>query len=530
MSVPSIPFTILAMAPFNPVPEVSYNPRVVLVDPADLDGAFEELGPSLSISVPDSLVASGWLDLKLSRMEGFHPDGLIEDTPYLRNLLEARDFIRDSLDKGAGAEEIYNRLNSWPDLPVKINYAPSGKSAPAKSSSSVDDILSMVAVPGADPGSGGSAGSPGDPAAWADDIERALVQLMVNIFSNDDFRRFEAPWRGLELLVKQGLGEQGDKVRLKLCSVSTAALAQSLEALQDDLIADPPSVILVDLSLDASPMAFDLLDRLAGLAENLLAPVVAQIDERFFHLSRWEDLHKLPYIPNHLEQPQYAKWRRLQGLPAADWLGVMANGFLARHPYGGENKPRLVEFMEGKNLFSGPVWALGCLMARRVRESGWPTGFTVSRENFLTDLGLKSDDGPPRSTAAEISEERIHQFVDAGIMPLAGPPGKAEAFIAKSATVSGNSFSYQLLLSRLISLVLWCKDNFESGMGPSETEINLLAAFGEYWTSTGHEPPADMNISVTETEPGQPFMVSISLTPGGEILPSGQKVELTLGW
>jgi len=154
-----------------------------------------------------------------------------------------------------------------------------------------------------------------------------------------------------------------------------------------------------------------------------------------------------------------------------------------------------------------------------------------SKEGARLSGLLSEGKGPSQPvTAAEISEDRSNQFIEAGIVPLVGFPREDTAFIPQAVMVSGKSMNYQMALSRVLGLVLWCRDNFDPDMGPAETEINFLAAFGEYWTGTGHEPPPDLKITVSESDRGRPYIVTISLTPGRDILSSGEKIELTLNW
>lgn len=516
MAVPSMPFTVLALAPFNPVPESSYRPQIVTVVEEGLDQAFSEIGPSLSIPVPQHLCPEGRVDLHIRSMKDFHPDGLVQATPFLKNISEALAYIKEAA--GAGAEEIYQRLKDWPDLPIEISYEPGEKRQAG--SGTVDNILSMVASPG-----GGSGGS-GSPQAWASSLTEALEQCVWHIFNSDVFRTHESAWRGAEFMLKRAR-----HVRLKLVSVSAAVLEDVLDHLQEELMDDPPSLILVDLGLDSSTRGLDLLDRIAALGESMLAPVFAWIGQGFFHLSKWSEFSKLSYIPHFLDEASFAKWRRLCGLPAANWMGVLMNRFLARHPYGPENKPRTLSLEEPGPLWIGPVWALGALMGMRVKETGWPTRFSEYNSTFLEDMPVHGEEGGARSAVElEVPTDRIGQLQEAGIMTLVGPSNKDTAFIAKAATAAGGSINYQLVVSRLIGILLRLRDEMDQDLDASAVGDELRSAFVKVWESTGHDPPDDLEVSAEETGPGAPLTVSVRMTPPKDVLPSGEKVELTLNW
>lgn len=522
MATMKMPFTILALAPFNAVPEVGFKPKIITVDQDNISRAMEEIGPSLYLPLSKDLCPAGGISLAIASMDDFSPDAIIQKNDFLKDIREAIKYLRESI--GAVSEEnIRGKLEDWPDLPINIPAAGPKASAPS-SGGAVDDILSMVSGSGPGP----TAGSSGGPEAWAAELEDTLGKILFQIFAHQDFRRHESAWRGAEVFLKQG--GNNPSVRLQLCSISMDALGPGLETLQSELMEDPPSMLLVDLAFDSSARSFELLEKIACLAEDMLLPAAVWINGNFFHLSSWRELHKLSYIPHYLEEQQFAKWGRLKGLSAANWMAVTCNRFLTRLPYGRHNTPESVSFNEDKHLWVAPVWALGSLLAKRVLENGWPTRFIEYNSTMVEGLAVQTeDDGPLSATEAVMEEDRISQFVEAGIIPLVGGAGKPSAFMAKSATVAGGSVGYQFVLARMISLLFWCKDNFDQE-GPAETEANLKASFEEYWKSTGHDPPEDMEISVTEENPGQPYVVGISMTPPGKVLPSGQRIELSLNW
>ena len=530
MSAHKLPFDIVVLAPFHAVPEGHYRPRLFKADTCSIDECLAEMGPSLSVSLPEELAPSGWLDIRVDSMDKFSPDGLIAGTDYLRNINEAKNFIRESLESGKNADEIYDRLKDWTGLPIEMKHQPAGggggkpDKGPSSSSGAVDDILSMVAMPDDKPTEGAGPSVSGGPEEWADQLGQVIDRIMVNVFSHEDFRMYEASWRGLELLYKAGVEESDGRVGLRLCSVTMPVLGECLEGIEEELFDAPPSLIVVAIPFDSSPMALENMGRLAKMAETLLAPAVVSVNEKFFGLSRWDDLHKLPFVPNHLEQAQYAKWRKMAGGSAAEWIAVATNPMLGRAPYDRENRPDKTEFIEGKELWVSPSWAAGALAAGKMKETGWACGISggmVIKAASSADTGM--------ATAADMSEDRGDQMARSGIMPLVGRKGTGDVFFPMAVTASGASFDRQMLVSRIISLVLWAKDNFEHGMGPAETELNLAAAFGEYWESTGQSLPQDFSLSVTETNEG-PYLLSISMTPDRAILPTGESIELQLGW
>ena len=146
MQIPTMPFKILAVGPFLPGIENLWPDGPIRVDKSHLDETLKEFGLTLDIPVPRELCLLGELTVSINKFKDFHPDLLMENTPVLKNLSEARRFLEEAKPRGLSDEEIYTRLKGWPDLPPQIRFEPL-KTRP-DSRSSVDDILNMVVFPG----------------------------------------------------------------------------------------------------------------------------------------------------------------------------------------------------------------------------------------------------------------------------------------------------------------------------------------------------------------------------------------------
>jgi hypothetical protein len=212
-------------------------------------------------------------------------------------------------------------------------------------------------------------------------------------------------------------------------------------------------------------------------------------------------------------------------------MAITCNRFLVRYPYGPDNQPSFVRFEESGNLWVSPVWAIGSLISQSFIKTGWPTRFTEWQNIRLENLALTMIEGNKNiSTEASFSDERIDQFIRAGIMPLVSPLNKDTAFIPGETTVAGSSLSYHLFLSRITRFFFWCKDHFEEDLEPLDLEKNLRRAFSLFWEKSGHLTPKGLEISVSKPKPDQPVMVRIIIDPSRQILPTGEKIELELNW
>ena len=497
MDLPKIPFTILALAPFSEVSEDSFSPEITGVSLDTLDNAIDSLASTLSIPVSKDLCPAGILPFKPSGIKDFRPQAMVKNIPYLKSLLDAKEFIEP------------------------------------KESSAVDDLLAMVAVPG---GTGAEAQSGKGAKAWKGQVDSLMAKLLETIFADETFRLTEASWKGVETLVRQGPVKQEEGIALNICPISRDVLPAALDSLISSLADDMPNLILpnlilIDLPFDNSTPSMKLLEKIADFAATLLVPTAVWIGPRFFHIQNWDELKKLPYLKHYLEDAAYAKWRKLKEHPGSDWLVMTTNRFIIREPYGEGNRPRTVFFKENEPLWISPVWALGTLMAKSVVKYGWPTRFTDYRNIALSDLAVGPFGGKESaSTETVFSEERIMQFVESDITALAGALRKDSAFIPKEATLSGASLKFQLFFNRIISYLFKLKDEIGKSTGDADLGARLEAALAEFFRHTGHEPPADISVHAEQAEPGEQIPLRIAFTPPGSILPTSERLEFSLAW
>lgn len=519
MQNPSLPFKVLALGPFTLTKKDHLKP--IPIDPDSPDQFMERLHLSLSISFPPNLCPWDHLSFDLKRLKDFHPDSLIENHPSLKNLLEARRFVEASKAKGLGEEEVYQRLKEWPGLPIEIRCEPSRRRE--KNESSVDRLLEMVAMPGESPT------SPVEGQPFSARINLLLQQILRQVFSDPDFRTLESTYQGVQSLMRQAKNDRD--ILIEIVPVSFDTLEETLNRLTASLIDELPSLVLLDLPFDNSPRCMELLEKVALFSETLLVPTLCWVSPKFLYLDQWGDMGRLPFLPHYIDEPAFAKWRRLKELSSSKWIALLCNRFLIRYPYGPENKPRFLPFDEPEPLWISPVWAGGGLILQSLLQRGWPTRFTDWQNIRLHDLAIhliEGDRGIP--TEAHFSDERIDQLVRIGITPLVSPLNKDVAFIPRETTAGGSSLGHQLFLSRVTQFLFWCKDHFESDLEPNVLEEKLRRAFALFWEKSGNLPPRGFEVSATKPKPDQPTRVKIEIDPPRQILPSGQRLELELSW
>lgn len=524
MQIPFLPFKILALAPFGPAAQTGANPRPIPVDLATIDEAFQAVSPRFHLPVDRELCPEAGLTLEFKSLKDFKPDRLIQNNEYLHQVAEAGRYAGEARSKGVSARDAVEHIRqAWPAVPVDPAALPA--ESEAKAASRVDDILSLVAMPG---GGGGDARGT---ASLTGQLDSLLSSLLEAVYNNEEFRKYEAAWRGLEVLLKQAPIKEGGPVKVAIASVHPDTLAETLDALIADLALDLPGLVLIDAPMDSGVRSTELTQAAADFADNLLAPTAVWVSADFFHIAHWRDLGKVSYLKHHLEDASYAKWRKLAEQPGGNWLTAVCNRFVVRAPYGGDNKPKTASFEEIGPLWIAPVWALGTLVAQSVLECGWPSRLTDYVNVALHDLPVidRPGDGPG-VVEMDLSEDRLMEFVEIGLTPLYGPVRKDRAFMPKEVTLAGGSLKYQLFTARILAFLFWCKDNLDEAVRVGDLALNVQSAIAMFWERTGHPAPADLDVRAGEAEGGGPIPLNISMTPPAAVLPGGHKLELGFAW
>jgi hypothetical protein len=523
MRIPSIPFKILALAPLLGPDYPVWDKAPLDVDPNDPDGVIAEFAPTCSVAVPSDLHPDKHIELKFTKLKDFHPDNMVQNSPVLQNLWEARDWIEAAGKNNLSADQINTRLAQWPNLPpIRIETTPQKPQSPSRDS--LDKILDIVALPDA------HSGLPSGTQAAARQIDTIIQKILKYIFLDVNFRRLEASWRGLHLLLRQvNVGD--NDIRIEIAPVSHNSLNDTLVALSVEMIDALPSLILVDLAFDSSPRNLELLEKIAQFSETLLVPAITWIRPEFFHIDSWQDIRSLAFLPHYLEEAPFARWQSLKKRPSARWLTVVCNRISARFPYGKDNLPRRIPFEEKHPAWISPVWGMGALISRSVIVMGWPTRFTDWQTIRLENLPLNTEDPKkPLPVEANLDRDRIDQFIRSGIILFAAVQGKDIAFVPDETTAAGISLGYQLFVTRITQLLLWCRDHFEKGINGADLEAELRQAFKLFWETSGYSGPESLEILAGKPDPQGRIPVQIALKPARQILASRDKVALDFLW
>jgi len=518
-------FKILALATFAPEADEALAISPQVVDRASLDEVMGKMALHLDLNVEKSLCPQGRLNFQFDRLKALHPDGIVTSHPFFIQLSAAKDFIKTARQNGEPNDRIRQELRQWPELPPIELQAPAVSPKAPNQTSQIDHILNMVAL---DSTSQTRQVSSRTDAEQLEAIERGLLNAL---FDDKRFQTMESAWRGLRLLLQQGVDTA--ETTVSISSVQPEALEANLEALSPHVIADLPNVILLDLPFDNTPLAAERLEIAARWAGTWMVPIIAWVPASFFQLSQWSRLGTLPYIPNHLGSSAYAKFHRLRLSPDGHWICLTCNRFLVRYAYGEENPPRHTPFVESGWNWIAPVWGLGTLIAQSISRHRWPTGFCDKQRFLIQDLAFHTDGHlPPMVSETLFDQNRFSQFVEAGFTPLATAPKKDWAFFPRAVTISGQSLAYQLLLTQVTQFILWCKDHLLAENDPDDLKRQLESHLTRF--SEQSDPPLfssiviDIETKATQAESGIPL--TIKLMPAAAFLQNRRPIELRLDW
>ena len=522
MRIPDMPFVIRVLAPFVITLEAPWDGPPLAVDASNMDQVMASLGISTYIPMPRQLCPEGGIDIRVARMKDFHPDTLIKNTPFLNSLHAAGELLSDPR---LPAAEKRQGLEKFQDL-SELHVSAEAKDATPKDAGALDNILSMVAMPG-------DAQTPGSQKTMQphEGTAAGILQAALDrVYSDAAFRGTEAAWRGLKLLLGQGAREKGD-FRVEIIPANLDTLQDTIAGMTAGQINDLPSLIVVDLPFDNTPHSIGLLENVARFAEILMAPALVWASSRLLELDSWADLDRLPFLPNYLDSAHFAKFNRLKTQSEANWLVVSCNRLMARHPYGSENRPKTVSFEERDLPWVSPVWAVCALIVKSLGLTGWPTRLTDWQRVRVDDLPVYIV-GRNTAIPSEVlfSENRVDQLRRAGMTPVAAAAGQDFVFIPMETTLGGASLAYQLFASRMTHFTLWCRDNLPADLSGPALEDALKQAFHLFWEKSGHSGPESIEITAGLPDTEGRIPLHIDLKPSRQILSSGEGLTLEFSW
>ena len=430
--------------------------KPVAIDVDNLDDVLARLAPTLHLP----LGADGeTVAVPIKSLDDFHPDQLVENVELFETLLD----LRRNLASKAGFARAAKEVMGWSGEEALPHAAPVARGAAvatdlklgdfarltgrtrSAAAADVDDLVRRMVGPYVQPAK--------DPQAeqLTAQVDAALSAAMRRVLHHPDFQAAESLWRSLELLVRRV--ETGAKLQIVLYDVSAEEWAADLaatEALETsglygmlveqpamDADAGPLSAVVGLFDLELSPPHADLLGRMAQLAAAAGAPFMAAIDA------------DATQTPMHEQHPLIRQsWTALMALPAACYLGLAANRFLLRMPYGRKSDPidafKFEEFTRESGL-SGMLWANPAVAAALLLAQGWAKAGAKMKPGDAAVIGdmpyyvYTAPDGEGVAlpcTERLWSERQAAAAAAFGIMPVVSLRGRPEIRLAGSLSVA----------------------------------------------------------------------------------------------
>lgn len=481
-----LPYKILAIAPFAPVPEEKYKPEFIQVDLYSIDEALEKMSPVLYLPLPTELCPDGAVTVKFNAIKDFKPKSIIKNNSYLASLSSRKDETAISLKK---KEQISSRKEE---------------------NTQIDDILSMVAT---------SDQSKDNESTKKDQPDSKASLIIKEIFSNTEFQKTESAWRGLQNLVKKAEVKGLKNVSVQIAPVGSHTTLEivlnEISLLAGDEI---PNLVLIDLSFDNTNPSIELLAKITEFADQMMLPTCVWMKPAFFRIEDYSQFHKIQYIKNYLDDVSYAKFKKVSVHPGASWVVAGCNSFAVRSANEFEEQP----------LFVSPVWGLGTLCAMSINNSGWPMAFTRYNTNRIENLAMVDcDEKNTVSTQALFSEERIMQLVEAGITPVVGMKNKDVAIIPKESSLAGDSIKFQMFINRIIEMLFRLKKNTISD---DHLEQKISSAIKDLFIQTGHPSPDNVKVINDKNSIDSQIVFYISFTPPESVISGLGKIEFSFAW
>jgi type VI secretion system protein ImpC len=438
--------------------------RVRRVDANSFAELMGDWQPALRLDVENRLSAqpqSLEIGLRFTSLKDFAPAAIARQVPALARLLAIRTEVHGVRTKGTDRETFRDRLGEagvdaasadglYGQLTVE---PPKPKPAPKpQEDDAIDRLMGMV-----DAGDGASDEPPrtaGDALAEAvsdgapriatsaadeilEDFDRKLGGQLRAILEHPDLRRLEAAWRGLRLLVDRlpfREGVQLDVLPARRDSLSETIYHQVLIPEHEaDGAGDPLAAVILGFAFDNGQADVELLGDIAETGASLQVPFIASASPTFFGFESAESIEALPFVPQHVQGPEYIHWNKLREREDARHVVLAFPPFLLRAPYGREHPSKEVPVDEEGFLWGGGALAVALGIGDSFAETGWPTHPAGRR---VGDLPIRATERGQTPLAVLLPEAKAAELADVGFVPLTGAADRDWVQVARTPTLA----------------------------------------------------------------------------------------------
>jgi type VI secretion system protein ImpC len=410
---PDRPFRILLAGDFSgrtwrDNPSRSFTPR--RIDRDNFDEVLESLKVGLNLH---------GITLSFREFEDFHPDRIYQTTPFFQDLDQYLQ--TPSPPKAAGPEETPRAPSSDSLLDRMLDEHDPEPSGPVSVEDAADlaSFITRVTKGHLEPRT--------DPAKQQQQAKREALasELMQGLLHHPRMQAIEAAWRALFTLIRR-LDTDSD-LQLYILDITLPELVGEMAAVQKDLRRRGPwAVVVGNYTFGQSDLDAQVLGRLAGFAQSLGAPLIAEA--------------KLPG-----EEAAGQAWNVLRVSPEAHWIGLALPRFLLRLPYGKatdsiESFPfeEMPQSVHGSYLWGNPAFFCAYLLGKTFLDRGWEMRPIERRVDGLPMHVYQEDGEPVAKPCAEVlmTEKDAMSLLEEGFMPLASLKHEPAAMIVRVQSIA----------------------------------------------------------------------------------------------
>jgi type VI secretion system protein ImpC len=478
---PDAPFRVLLLGDFSnrggskPTGGRRAKLRPVVIDRDNFDEVLGQF--CVEIELPAGIASKDTVKLRITELQGFHPDRIFTQIDALHVLEDLRKRLSNPATFATAAAEMQALMNveastvaedtaqqadpaSHPSqispdkLLDQIIDASRGRRAEVRPVEVLDDwqgYLRRLVAPHVVPQAG-----PQQRQLVAR-IEAAMSEQMRMILHDSGFQAVEAAWRSVYFLVQRL--ETDSQLQLHLVDLSKAELAADLNSSEDlkstalyrllikpsgdTSESQPWALWAANYTFDHSREDAELLGRMAKIAAQAGVPFLAAASSRIVGC---DSLAATPDPDDWLQSVDSSEleaWNALRKLPEAAHVGLALPRFLLRLPYGRETEPiDTFAFEEFENarpaheayLWGNPAFACVYLLAVAFCQNGWNLRPGVIREISGLPLHVYETDGESiLKPCAEVllTERAAERILEHGLMPLLSLQGSDVVRLAR---------------------------------------------------------------------------------------------------
>jgi type VI secretion system protein ImpC len=265
------------------------------------------------------------------------------------------------------------------------------------------------------------------PAKLAREARRNALagELLRGILHHPRMQAIEAAWRAVFMLVRSL--ETGEDLKVYLLDRTLPELISEMDTLKNTLGSKGPwGVIAANYAFGQSELDTKVLDRLAGFARALGAPLLAEAR-----------------VPEGDPDPA---WLQLRRSTEARWLGLALPRFLLRLPYGKETSAietfpfeEMPESEHANYLWGNPAFFCTQLIGQSFVAHGWNLAHRLARRIDNLPMHVYREDGElVAKPCAEVfmTERDAESLLEAGFMPVASLRHEPAALVVRFQSIA----------------------------------------------------------------------------------------------